>query len=426
MKPRAILALGALGFVLFAYPGFMSTDSVVQLAEGRSGLRTNPHPPFMAFLWGWLDLIVRGPLTMFLLQGGLVLGALYSLFRRVIQSERRAAAAAVGVLLFPPVLTTMGVIWKDSQMAAWLLAGAACLLSESRRIRIGGLALLIGACAFRHNALAAVVPLVGMLFTWQPGARFVKRYATSGAAAILVVLLAFGLNRVLTVKAKYVSPAIVDIIGVLQYTHDRSDDEMREILRGTPYRPTENIHAGARKVYSARNPYFIDHGDDRFFDQPVTQEHRDSFQRAWKELIASDPGAYWQHRLASFRQLMGLTDDPLWSPVYIAFVQSPDHPAFIDFDELPSGLQTKLGVWFDTLAQETPLFRPYVYALLALLLLVLACRDRVTFAILASGLLYQLTFLFGAGTPDFRYSHWMVCATCVATVMLFAQRLRKA
>jgi hypothetical protein len=29
-----------------------------------------------------------------------------------------------------------------------------------------------------------------------------------------------------------------------------------------------------------------------------------------------------------------------------------------------------------------------------------------------------------AGTPDFRYSHWMITCACIATVMLFVQRLR--
>jgi hypothetical protein len=77
------------------------------------------------------------------------------------------------------------------------------------------------------------------------------------------------------------------------------------------------------------------------------------------------------------------------------------------------------------LSLETPLFRPYLYVAIALLLLVLAVRDRLTLALVISGLNYELSFFPTAGAPDSRYSHWMITCTCIAAVLLFAQRLRR-
>src|SRR5437588_4674599 len=104
LRPRTILAIGFACFLLYAFPGYMSSDSVVQLVEARSGVRTDLHPPLMAFEWGLLDAIVAGPVLMLCLQGLLGLVGLYTLLRRVV-SPRAAAVTASVVLLFPPVLT---------------------------------------------------------------------------------------------------------------------------------------------------------------------------------------------------------------------------------------------------------------------------------------------------------------------------------
>src|SRR5262245_9378172 len=100
----------------------MSSDSATQLADARSHQYTDWHPPVMAAMWTVLDKIVAGPALMLVLQGSLFLIGSYRLLRAVL-SERAAAIAASAILLFPPVLAPMAVIWKDSQMAGFLLMG---------------------------------------------------------------------------------------------------------------------------------------------------------------------------------------------------------------------------------------------------------------------------------------------------------------
>src|SRR4051812_32316639 len=117
-SPTVILLVGFALFVFYAFPGYMSNDSCDQLLDARGQAFSDAHPPVMAAEWLILDMIIAGPVLMLLVQGALFLGGLASLLRHVL-APRAAALAAVLILLFPPVMTTMAVIWKDSQMAAF-------------------------------------------------------------------------------------------------------------------------------------------------------------------------------------------------------------------------------------------------------------------------------------------------------------------
>src|SRR5204863_4843679 len=120
---------GWLLFVVYSYPGYMSTDSVDQLLQARGANEIHDwYPPVMAVMWRVTDAIVAGPFPMLVIQSCAFLLGLAALLRHVL-APRRAAIVAAVVLLLPPVLTPMAVIWKDSQMAGFLVAGIACLLS---------------------------------------------------------------------------------------------------------------------------------------------------------------------------------------------------------------------------------------------------------------------------------------------------------
>jgi hypothetical protein len=423
LSPRATLGIGFLAFLAYSFPGYMSPDSVQQLHEGRTWTFTAGHPPVMAFEWGILDRIVSGPILMLLLQGSLFLWGLYSLLRRAM-SPRAAAWLANALLLFPPILTTMGVIWKDSQMAAYFLAGAAALFDERRWVRIVGWSLVTAGCAFRYNAFAGAVPLIGLAFVWRPEMRWWQRYAISGAAAVLCVVVAFKANRALAKPTGFMSPAIIDIAGVLAFTHDRTDEDLLYVLRDTPLHVRTGIQAAARFVASPRHLYDITHGDYRVFDDATNADQQVALNRAWRELIASDWRAYVRFRLDVFKDTLGLTDAPLWSPVWNDFLGASNKVDDIEHNASRAVVQQWLGDRFGWLARETPLFRQYIYALLALALLIACCRDRLTFTLLVSGLLYELSFLPATGSPDYRYSHWLIVCTCLSTVLLFVRRLR--
>jgi hypothetical protein len=423
LSPRATLVAGFAVFLVYAFPGYMSTDSVEQLFEARIRHFSDGHPPLMAVEWLVLDQIVAGPILMLLLQGALFLGGLYHLFRRLV-TPHAAARLAVGVLLFPPVMTTMAVIWKDSQMAACLVAGTAALLDPRVRVRVGGLGLLVAACAIRYNALVAAIPLAVILFEGRRPLRWWRRVAMFFAACVVAAGAAFGVSRAIAVEHVKLTPAFSDVVAVLACTHERDDADLREVLRGTPLVVHHHIQDQARLLHELHGTWRIAASDDRLFNSPSTPAEWSALERAWKELVLGDFGAYLRCRWQDYTRIIGLTDEGIRAPVWNLFLEDIGQMEPIEHDASWSRFQEWVGYKLYWLSSNTPLFRAWVYAVIALLLLPLCCRDRVTLALFASGLLYEASFFPVGAEPDYRYSHWMITSVCIACVFLFVQRWR--
>jgi hypothetical protein len=426
LRPRTVLTIGYVALLVYGFPGYMSTDSVVQLVEARKLRFTDGHPPLMAAEWAVLEKFFTGPILMLLLQGALFLGGLYLLFQRIVRPNA-AAWLATAVLVFPPVLLPMAVIWKDSQMAAYLVMGAALLLHPRLRLRIVGLVCLFVACALRHNAFAAVVPLVFCLFEWRAGIRWWKRIVVVGGATVLLLAAAYGVSRLLTSQHIKLTPVFQDIVGVMARTDEKPDAQWVEILRGTPLVGTTEIQERARKLHAKNGAYHIVQGQNRLFDNPSTPEHWDALSRVWKELVLEDPGAYLLSHWDKLAVLLGLGLDPIAPhPVWNLFLEDNDTILEINHGATWSRLQYQLGEGFKWLHEHTSLFAPYIYALLALILLAVCARDRVTIAFFTSGLLYELSFFPVGANPDYRYSHWMITSCCIAIAILFIHRRRES
>lgn len=412
---------------VYAYPGYMSFDSIQQLGEARSGELGDWHPPAMAALWRLVECVMAGPFGMLAIQNGCFLIGAYLLLRRAM-SARAAAVCASCLLLFPSVSAVMAVIWKDSQMAGFLLLGTALLLTARRRCRLAGLGLLLLASMMRHNAFSMTFPLVILLFLWSLEHRGWRRYAVGVVAWVAITGAGMVINGRLTQNLQYTwyrSSALLDIVGTLKYADPIRDEEMRPLLDGMRVIPTHDLHRMARRAY---NPDWtfdaIWTTGKKFFDEPVTKKQRLAGARAWKQIVLGNLRAYFKYRIEIFAHMLGLGHPPSGSPIYIWFtdVQDPFGSAQrVQHFASPSRLQRALQiamVWFGT----TWLFHAYVYLFLAIALLPFCVRDRLTFALLASGLTGEAALFFAAPTTDFRYSFWLVVVTVVAVMILVARR----
>ena len=426
VQALACLAAGLVGLCVYAFPGFMSSDSTAQLVDARSRQYTDWHPPAMAAVWTVLDAIIKGPALMLLLQGSLFLLGTFRILRRFM-SERTAAIVATSLLWFPPVLAPMGVIWKDSQMAGLLVMAASLLLEPQRSRHIIGIALLTIATAYRDNAAAATLPLLVLLFRTR---RWPQRWAQ---LAIAIAIWCFTVGAALTANklltkvpqhAWYVSLGPADIIGVLEKSRAYSDAELIQILDGTPLVKKDNIQQHVQTFYNPYSWWAYMSGPIRVFDWPTTPEQRAAIARSWRTMVLDNPRAYFFHRLRVFRGVLSISRpvfDPVWrSHVDLALLGQAD-PYYE-----ATGVQAALSDAWLWLAHETPLFRPYLYLLLALVLVAIAWRQREVLALLASGICYELALFFIAPSPDFRYSHWMVVCTVISTVIVVAQRIRSS
>jgi hypothetical protein len=434
LRPSVILALVWLGFVLFAYPGLMSMDSFDQLEEARAHFYTDSHPPAMAALWSVVDRIVPGPFAMLVIQSIAFLAGLNWLLRRVLSPWRAAICAAV-LFVFPPVFAPLVVIWKDCLMAGFLLLGTAAITDARRGVRIAGLVGFLIATAMRYNAFAATLPLTLILFEWEQGKRWLVRYAIALGAWLAITLLAFALNAALTDRKMYFwysTFALADMAGTLANVDGTiADDELRPLLAPTQIKIDSGYHDALRSRYRPETFTQLIGGDTALWTVPIRGidpapvEQRDAIGHAWWQILTGHPGAFVRYRFQVFHQVLGLPDKFAGGSLIRRHWQTPERLQAMGIESHTSWFQKGVERWIVRLANYTSVFRPYVYFFLAFALLWFARRYRLVLAILASGLVMELSLLALAATPDYRYSHWMIVCTCLSVVMLIAQRSRE-
>ncbi|MEP6860023.1 MAG: hypothetical protein ABJE66_05350 [Deltaproteobacteria bacterium] len=433
---RAILIAGWIVLVLYAYPGVMTMDSFDQLHEGRTWFFTDAHPPMMAAMWGVLDRIVAGPILMLLVQSGAFLAGLFAILRRALP-PRAAALTAVAILLFPPVLAPMAVIWKDCQMAGFLALGIAAVLAEDRRWKLAGLALLSLATAMRYNAPAATFPVILLGFTWRPRARamaWYARYPLALGAWLVVTLVAMGANSLLVDREMHFwhsSLALEDIVGTLAHTEpDLPDAELAPLLAPTGVLVDRDYHARLRARYVPYDFQQLVSGEGHLWDVPLRGTvpaplaQRQAIERAWKAIVPTHLGAYAAYRADVMADVIGLRRKfqgatVIRHNVQYAGMMADAHIPLVETAISRNGEDAAMWV-----AKRTRWFRPHVYILLAVGLLLLCRRQLDVAVILLSGLGLEVSLIPLVQAPDYRYSHWLVTCTCVGLVMLFARRLR--
>jgi hypothetical protein len=419
VKPRTILTLGFAAFAVYAFPGYMGWDSMTQLAQARRHVYSDDHPPAMAVLWRVLEVFVHGPLLMWLVGAiPFVLGVYYLLQTRL--PARAAAIATVAVLWFPPVGTVVAAIYKDTTMAAFLMAAVPLLVARRNAV---GLLLVVAATAMRWNAIAATLPIVVLLYHHGSlaGAR---RYAAAAGAWLAVTAIAMLLNTVLADEHKrywYKTQALMDIADTVANARDYSDAELADELAGVDVIPHDHVQDAFRRIYKPVDFRHLDRGDTQIFVAPETDAGRDAVARAWKRVIADNPGAYLHYRWDNFVMLLRL-DHAVYNNAPITSVLRFHE----DYDYLGHDLEPgRVQGWLlegNRLISRTPVFDPYVYVALALVLLWLARRDRVASALLLSGLAYEAAWFVLAPTADYRYSEWLVACTIVGGILVWARR----
>ncbi|HEY0254365.1 MAG TPA: hypothetical protein VGC41_22715 [Kofleriaceae bacterium] len=430
VPPLAILAVGWIVLVLYAYPGVMTMDSFDQLREGRHWFFTDAHPPAMAAIWGVLDRIYAGPLPMLILQSGLFLAGIFLILLRAL-SPRWAALVAVLILWFPPVLVPMAVIWKDCLMAGFLALGAAALMAERRRWQWIGLGLLVMASAVRYNAPAATGPLIFFLFRIGTGW---KRYAIAVVAWLGVTFVAFEGGGLLVAREMHFwhsSLALEDIVGTLAHVEETiPDSELGPLLAPTGVLVDRDYHARLRAKYVPYDFQQLVSGDGHLWDVPLQgtvpapQAQRDAIGKAWSAIVPTHKRAYLAYRLDVFADVIGLRKKFQGATVIRHDVQYKgllDEAGVQNVETAFSRNGENFTMW---VAKRTRLFRPHVYVILAVLLLFACRRDRECAALLLSGLGLELSLLPLVQAPDYRYSHWLVVTTCLALVMLIVRRAR--
>ena len=447
-----LLALICLtGFIVslvINYPGFMSSDSVQQILEARAGVYSDWHPPFMAFIWHFTDKIVPGPAGMLLLETALIWSGTFLIALSYFNNSHFPlyALAPCALPFFPPVFGISGAVWKDILMWGFLLLAIGVagtftpigLPSHSRGVPklVIAASFLLAAILCRHNAFFAVIPLIAL-----GGARSIgpapshRRIATAsfiGALAFAAILfLAAAINAALTTykPAPWHSLALFDIAGIIHHlppeqqqalydqvpAHVRGNGSLDNLLRTYSSYDWETL-------VQQENPAFAPEPWTRHVirmgDADLTPQDQTALKHLWRDAILHHPIAWLIHRVSVFRQVIGRTSvmmEPNNSPEWLAnaYGHSPER----------TKLQNYIR-WRLTNLSRHLFFRPWIYLGITMLVM-LACflpsftMERIQIGLIAaSGFAHEAGLFLLAPSADFRYSHYMIYTSLLASLLL--------
>lgn len=428
--PRSWLVWPVAGLCLLAlawlfWPGFMSPDSASQWAQARSGRYTDVHPPILALTWSLTERVFSGPGPILLLHLALFWMALAWLAQGLFARARWQLPFVLLVGLWPAVSGIAVHIWKDVPMAAFALLAVAALVHERRRPGPGRLLLAVLfcalACAYRHNALTLVLPLLWYVAgRWpsladrRPPARAVVTLLLAGVVALLSTLPS--LHSSVTRRTVWPVTALWDIAAV-----SIARDELRvppswqarpltvEALREvfTPWSNTSIFATGKLEI-------------SLYFDPSPAQ--MTDLHAAWGRLWLDAPLDLLRHRARLMAMLFGLAREGVPAGLVL---QPGWHRLDVNplLEVAPSALRERAVAALAALV-PTPVFAGWPYLLVVVLLLAATWRRRVhplLRPLLCSALFLCLPLPVLAPSAEFRYLYWLVLVALVAPFLLRAE-----
>lgn len=430
VRPFWFLLVSGVLTVMFAWPGHLNYDGSLQLMQARANVYEDWHPPVMARYWRVLDQLIAGPVLLLLLQTALFLWGTYGLLRLRF-SPRTSALMASLLLLFPPVLATMAGVWKDTQMAGFVLAGTYLMLGATWRRRAVGIAMFVLAAAVRDNGVTALPGLLLVVVAvWTPSAWW-KRVAIVAGLTIAIFGVAVLANAALTDKRSYAwfhTTAIYDVAGTLCHAEPMSDDEVRAELAGIELRNSGDLWKKMCAAYNPVNWIPLVYGADPPFTEAADAAERDARRAAYVRVIREHPGAYFRHRMQVMQLNLGLAGITPEQPVIQTVAGTPAQAVQLHLGTQTSKFQRVIGRKLEKLAYTNKmLFRPWVYVLLGLAMFGYAAvrRDGLIAGILTSGFLYEACYTVAAPGAGYRYQHWMIVCVVLAMMIAFVDRWRE-
>lgn len=429
----ALLGIWLALSLMLNLPGHLSTDSLVQIAEGRSRNYESYNPPFISLIFGQLTAAAGGPWLLVLLS---CLMLAFSLWRLLawLPAPRRTAVAGVACLLGSPILLIYpGIVWKDVWFAHLTLLAFALIPrpSESGRLWKQGLSLLLLAAAMssRQTGVLAALPCVAAMALADPGdgRRISLQRRALGATLRVLALIGLAVLLSMLVRATAVQMAgapfgsgvrlvaIFDISGLLKQAPEARLARMQSL--GMDTAPLE---AAARRTFSAERVDTLDFGPHaNSWGVPLG-----NLLGQWADLVREHPGAYLAHRAETYAWLLGLRQQARCLPVHVGY----ERDQWLErarIDEAPSRHAHTL-YRYAVVFVGSPYFSPLTWGVMSAAVWGVMLRRRQgshPVALLqCAGLVYLASYAPIGMSCDFRYTYFSVLAAAVGLMYLLASR----
>lgn len=438
------LIQGTIVFLHFT-PGALSFDSMSILAQARSGVFQDGQPPLMALIWRLIDYCIPGAigmllLNLFLFYGGVFLILLWTIPRY----GNNTIIASMIIGLFPPIIGIIGAIWIDITMAGFFLTSIGIFLVGCCRQRVSSRGTILFTVfivislgiAIRHNGAAGAFPLITVFLfkaIYVKG-RLIKRFAKALLSGLFLVVVIF-------VGTKQLSSMIVDVnnhywrIGALYQIAGTSCEENKDLFYSDIIK--EMTLDNMCNLYSPRSHFSLftgkemqgEDGGNSIRIRPIELNKENAnlnhqLLSNWLNVIIDHPISFLAHRYSFFKSLLTRSTGPLWGPVYDYVIPNDlNIPERIAHDSF-------YFTYIKKLASESFVFLPLLYLILSGALFIPALVYGLRFdstvfmlisALYASGLAHMVGVFCFAVSPDFRYSHWMITTTVLASMLLILE-----
>jgi hypothetical protein len=420
----------AVALVLY-YPGSLSYDPTVQWYEARFARVTSQHPPFMSFVWHWLDLLIAGPGLFLAFELAIFWSAVGCLLVALRAGRVAALLGALALLANPFLIVHSALVVKDVAGGNLALAGFALLWRLSRSPRSYGITIfafvliaLAGLMRYQLWLLAAPAAVaVWLLAAREPGVpsrAALGRLAAAFAAAAATILLAqIAMRATLDLRpdfADYVARKVLvfDIAGIVVRAPDAG-------LAGFAAEGID-VEALRRRARADYTPYNSDVASGAV-DAMVATLDTATIAAQWWALIRQAPLAFAAERLETFGLFLGFGRVyECWPRSTVGFLGQPvDKWRALGGAALKESYATTL-LRAPLFPAGTLLFRPVTYLLLSIVLFVAwyraGGRDHrvIGMAMLVGAWLYWLSFAVAPLTCEVRYSYFPCAAVLIASL----------
>jgi|GEM_PF-6325784 len=413
-------------------PGNVPFDGITVWYEAVHGILFKQHPPAMVLLWRISNLAAPGPAPF----TGLQLLTLWLFCAVAVERWRPplwlAAAFYLAMLASPLVFAMSGKIGKDIigghlailafVVAAradgpprsnweWAIAWACATLAAMIRYQLGVIFLALGVLLLLERR-----QFPGLLRNrvWASFGSVVLTFAvvTVGIAAIFI---SRGPNDV---DQSFRKIFLFDIAGAQAYDH-----EARLPVFSQAGVDQADIKAAMIKLYDpARvDTLWVSGG---VFDKLQNLSDAAIF-RQWRYTLLHEPKAFFFHRMAAFRKVLGFGDIYTCWPVYAGISKIPtDRVKDLNAQSYGRAISADI-VKARYFPAGTFLFRAWTYSLVCLVLLTLPLfwkeAPPEAAALGAVGVLYELSFFVLPQACDVRYSYLtMLSAMLSGAIAIFS------
>lgn len=417
------------------YPGYLTADSLQQLAQAYYFSFNDMHPPIMAFVWHYLLYLLPGSLTlpMMFLQLLWFWGAL-ALWVYMLGQKKWSYVILIPIVgFFPNIIAYSGIIWKDIQMGDSLLLAFTLLAFLQLKNYQGyfkyllqALMVLLVFYAFsvRHEAVLACLPFFYVwacyLFAW---ARRRWKFLFTLYMALLFAVLSHIFSWLVNAVPAYAGQAtmLYDLAGL-------SIAENKMLI---PLDVCAHPKTCFSEVKTAYDPGSVWPVVDSFTHQGVLiwtfqpQQYQE-IKKAWFKTVLHHPWLYLKERMRFFARD--------WIYSYI-----------LDYNFVSVSQGTLSVVLHAKVTHEWMFFyRTFAIFFVMAIWFVVNCGTLLFLSrqnyknstdaflcllsqsMLWSGLLIFLSHFFLAASSEFRYFYWTMLSTLLSCVVVFLQVNKQA